>query len=133
MRQIDKAIAACNAQEDPCYQAIANKFDVKRTTLSRRHRGVQTSRENVTAIHHSLLLKPQQNELVNYINKLFNKGLPPTIPVVRMLAMDICKIKPGKNWTWRFVGFYKDHLDHSFLQLIDLARRKADSPKAYRA
>ena len=97
MRQIDKAIAACNAQEDPCYQAIANKFGVKRTTLSWRHRGVQTSRENVTTIHYSLLLKPQQNELVNYINKFFNKGLPPIIPVVRMLAINIYKTKPGKN------------------------------------
>ena len=99
MRQIDKAIAACNAQEDPCCQAIANEFGVKRTTLSRRHRGVQTSCENVTATHHNLLSKPQQNELVNYINKLSNKGLPPTIPVVRMLAIDICKIKPGTAWS----------------------------------
>ena len=40
MRQIDKAIAACNAQEDPCYQAIANKFGVKQITLLRRYRGV---------------------------------------------------------------------------------------------
>ena len=133
MRQIDKAIAACNAQEYPCYQAIADEFGVKRTTLSRRHRGVQTSRENVTATHYSLLSKPQQNELVNYINKLSNKGLPPTIPVVRMLAIDICKTKPGKNWTWRFVRSYKDRLDHGFLQSINLARRKADSPKVYRA
>ena len=92
MRQIDKAIAACNAQEDPCYQAIANEFGVKRTTLLRRYRGVQTSRENVTATYYSLLSKPQQNELVNYINKLFNKGLPPIILVVKMLAMDICKL-----------------------------------------
>jgi len=28
MRQIDKAIAACNAQEDPYYQAIADEFSV---------------------------------------------------------------------------------------------------------
>ena len=73
-------------------------FGVKRTTLSRRHRGVQTSCENVTATHHNLLSKPQQNELINYINKLSNKGLPPIIPVVRILAIDICKIKPSKNW-----------------------------------
>ena len=55
------------------------------------------SRENVTAIHYSLLSKLQQNELVNYINKLSNKGLPPTIPIIRMLAIDICKTKPSKN------------------------------------
>ena len=91
------------------------------------------SRENVTAIHYSLLSKPQQNELVNYINKLSNKGLPPTIPVIRMLAIDIYKTKPGKNWTWRFMGSYKDRLNHGFLRSINLAKKKTDSPKAYRA
>ncbi len=50
-----------------------------------------------------------------------------------MLAIDICKTKPGKNWTWRFMRFYKDRLNYGFLRSIDLARRKADSPKAYRA
>ena len=108
MRPIDKALAACDAQKSPCYQTIADEFHVNRTTLSRRHRGIQTSRENATAIHHSLLSKPQQTELVNYINKLSNKGIPPTVPVVRMLAMDICKTKPGKNWTWRFVRSQQD-------------------------
>ena len=91
------------------------------------------SRENVTAIHYSLLSKPQQNELVNYINKLFNKGLSPTIPIIRILAIDIYKTKPGKNQIWRFIGFYKDRLNYSFLRLINLAKKKADSPKAYRA
>ena len=79
-----------------------------------------------------MLSKLQQNKLVNYINKLSNKKLPPTIPVVRMLAIDIYKTKPSKNWTWRFVGSYKDRLNYSFLRSINLARRKADFPKVYR-
>ena len=49
-----------------------------------------------------------------------------------MLAIDICKTKPSKNWTWWFVRFYKDCLNHGFLQLINLARRKGDSPKVYK-
>ena len=40
MREIDKAIAAYNAQEYPCYQAIADEFGVKQITLLRRHKGV---------------------------------------------------------------------------------------------
>ena len=47
--------------------------------------------------------------------------------------MDICKTKPSKNQTQQFIKSYKDRLNYSFLQLINLAKRKADSPKAYRA
>ena len=30
------------------------------------------------------------------------------------------------------MGFYKNRLNYSFLQLINLAKRKIDSPKVYR-
>ena len=133
MKPIDKALASICGQKDVNYTAVADEFGCDRSTLFRRHRGVITSRENITAIHHSLLSKAQQNELVNYINKLSNKGIPSTIPVVRLLAMDICKTMPGKCWTWRFIKAYSDYLNHGFLWSIDLARRKADSPEVYRA
>ena len=47
--------------------------------------------------------------------------------------MDIYKTKPSKNWTWWFVRSYKDRFNYSFLQLINLAKRKIDSPKVYKA
>jgi hypothetical protein len=83
-------------QKDINYTAVADEFGCNRSTLSRRHRGVTTSRENITAIYYSLLLKAQQNRLVNYINKLSDKGIPPTIPVIRLLAIDIYKTRSGK-------------------------------------
>ena len=46
--------------------------------------------------------------------------------------MDIYKTKPSKNQIWRFMGSYKDRLNHNFLRLINLAKKKADSFKAYR-
>jgi hypothetical protein len=131
MKPIDKALALIYSQKDVNYTAVADKFGCNQSTLSRRHRGVTTSRENIIAIHHSLLSKAQQNKLVNYINRLSNKGIPPTILVVRLLAIDICKTRPRKCWTWRFIKAYSDRLDYSFLWNIDLARRKADSLEVY--
>ena len=82
MKPIDKALASICGQKDVNYTAIADEFGCDRSTLSKRYRGVTTSYKNITAIYHSLLSKAQQNKLVNYINKLFNKGIPPTIPVI---------------------------------------------------
>jgi len=133
IKPIDEALASICGQKDVNYTAVADKFGCNRSTLSRRHRGITTSRKNIIAIYHSLLSKAQQSELVNYINKLSNKGIPPTILVVRSLTMDICKTRPGKCWTWRFVKAHSDRLDYSFLRSINLARRKADSLEVYRA
>ena len=96
MKPIDKALASICGQKDVNYTTIANEFGCNRSTLSKRHRGVTTSHENTIAIHHSLLLKAQQNKLINYINRLSNKGIPPTILVVQLLAIDICKTRPKK-------------------------------------
>ena len=46
--------------------------------------------------------------------------------------MDIYKTKPSKNQTQQFIGSYKDRLNYSFLQLINLAKKKIDSPKVYK-
>ena len=82
MKPIDKALASICGQKDINYTAIADEFGCNRSTLSKRYRGVTISYKNITAIHYSLLLKAQQNELVNYINKLSNKGIPFTILVI---------------------------------------------------
>ena len=86
MKPIDKALALIYGQKDINYTTVADEFRCDRSTLSKRHRGVTTSHKNITAIHHSLLLKAQQNKLVNYINKLSNKGIFSTILVVRLFT-----------------------------------------------
>ena len=82
MKPIDKALASICGQKDVNYTAVIDEFRRDQSTLFRRHRGVITSHKNITAIYHSLLSKAQQNKLVNYINKLSNKGIPPTILVI---------------------------------------------------
>jgi hypothetical protein len=45
MAPIDDALAALETQEHPNYKDTAKKFGVDRSRLSRRHRGITTSRE----------------------------------------------------------------------------------------
>ena len=57
MKPIDKALALICGQKDVNYTAVINKSRYNPSTLSRRQRGVTTSRKNITAIHYSSLLK----------------------------------------------------------------------------
>ena len=41
---MEAALAAANSQESPNYAAIAREFNVNRSTLSRRHRGVTAAK-----------------------------------------------------------------------------------------
>jgi hypothetical protein len=96
MGSIDEALAALKGQEHPNYTTTAKKFKVDRSTLSRRHRGVTGSKQdgiNSTA----LLTHQQERSLVQYINKLTERGFPPTNAMINVFAHDICGNWPGKN------------------------------------
>jgi hypothetical protein len=45
-QDIEQALAECDISEAPNYAVIAKKYNLDRTTLSRRHRGKTTSRED---------------------------------------------------------------------------------------
>ena len=123
---MEAALADLESQEPPNYTATAKKHGVDRSTLSRRHRGVRGTRDDQINSC-SLLSKQQQKDLVAYINKLTDQGLPPTNAMVRNFAHDICKKWPGKNWVYRFVDSHKDELKSGYLQGADLSRKKADN------
>ena len=96
MAPIDDAIDYLRSQEVINYTATAKLFNIDRTTLSRRWRGV-TSLTATTTDYKSLLTKQQQQTLVAYINKLTLRGIPPTQAMVRVFARDISSKEPGKN------------------------------------
>jgi hypothetical protein len=80
MAAIDDAIAAIELREPGehfSYRAIATQFGVDCTTLSRRHRGCQTSQE-AQRTQQQKLNPQQEEELVRYIEDLTKRALPPT-------------------------------------------------------
>ena len=88
MAAIDKALADLDLQEYPNYSGIAKKYDVDRTTLSRRYKGI-TDPFTFRADNVSLLIHQQQRTLIDYINILTEKDIPPTSYMVRNFAHDI--------------------------------------------
>ena len=125
-RDIEAALAALAFQDPPNYSATAEEYNVNRSTLSRRHRGitrsVDTHREYI-----SLLSNEQQTALVNHINTLSEAGIPPTPAMVRVFAWEISQNWPGNNWVARFVHDHRDTLRSAYLSGFDMKRKRADN------
>jgi hypothetical protein len=127
MGSIEAALDDLKSQKHPNYTATAKKYDVDRTTLSRRHRGVTSARGSREA-NSQLLSKQQSRNLVAYINKLTERGIPPSIHMVRRFAYDISQKKTGINWAARWIKSQINELQSGFLETMDLNRKKAENP-----
>jgi hypothetical protein len=72
------------------YAQIARNYSVEPTTLARRHKGASTSLN--TRFENQQALHPQQElELLRYIERLTERGLPPTRAMIRNFASQIAK------------------------------------------
>jgi hypothetical protein len=104
MGAIEEALAALDSLSEGekfCYQKIADRYGVNRSTLSKRHRVFQGSMDH--AINLQLLSLQQEEGLVNYIIGLTESGLPPTEEIIQSFACEVVKKEVGEGWILRFV------------------------------
>ena len=64
------------------YRQVAKIFGVNRTTLSRRHKGLQVSHEAKCANQQQLNLQ-QEQEVVKHIERAIRDSLPPTRGILK--------------------------------------------------
>jgi len=114
------------------YAAAARQFGCNETTLRRRHQGKQRARRDADYDYKTALTQQQERDLVTYIQNLTNRGIPPTLPMVRNFAQDIAKVELGSTWSYNFVNRHRDELDCSWFDGFDIARKKADNSARYR-
>ena len=112
------------------YAKIAKKYGVSRSTLSRRHRGVQGSKKQQYE-NMQFLNAQQTKELINYINKQAKRGLFCSNEMVKNFAEEIAGKKAGKNWVSRWLKQHDDKLVSAYTTGIDSSRKKADSAFKY--
>ncbi|KAF2024372.1 hypothetical protein EK21DRAFT_78907, partial [Setomelanomma holmii] len=130
---IDKAIAAYKSQklgEHLSYPAYARKFNLPRTTLMQRCKGTQKSMA-ARRIEKQKLHLQQELELVEYVNDLTKKGLPPTREMTRKFGEEIAHEHVGDGWVTRFVERNDDHLISRWTTGMDAVRHHADSEAKY--
>ena len=82
------SLKSLKPREKPNYAAVATEYGCDRSTLSKRHRGVQGTRQ---AQYESqrVLNDAQSAELVRWVHKLTEKGLPPLNEMLRNFAKEI--------------------------------------------
>jgi hypothetical protein len=76
--RIQAAIANLESQEALNYASTAKKWNIDRSTLSRRHRGKTGLNQDATSYSRKQLTDAQEETLIAYVNKLNNRGFPPT-------------------------------------------------------
>jgi hypothetical protein len=133
MDAINAAIEAIESRKPDAsfsYRAVAKQFGVDRMTLSRRHRGAQ---QTVAAKHkEQQLLNPQQEaELVVYIERCTERGLPPTREMVRNFASAVAKWEASDAWVTRFLHCHHVDLTVKWSAGLDRDRYQADSYYKY--
>ena len=134
MDPIQAAINEIESQEpgeDLSYTKIADKYGVERTTLSRRHRGVTTSRAAINNNKRKLDLQ-QEQELVQYIKRLIERHIPPTRQMIQNFASAIVQEPVGDSWVTRFINRYSIQLISRWTVGMDSNRHKADSEDKYK-
>jgi hypothetical protein len=103
---------------------------VDRTTLSRRHQGLQRPRDKEQ--RERQLHNPQQElELVRYIERCTKRGLPPTQEMVANFASAVAKWEVSESWVTRFLSHHADELTTKWSARIDGYRHEADSRERY--
>ena len=100
MEPIEAALAAIESLgpgESINYTAIAKKYGVERSTLSRRHRARTHARVD-EGINRRKLSPQQEKELVSYIIRLTQRGLPPTRAMIQNFAASIARTSVSMWW-----------------------------------
>ena len=95
---IEAAIADLKSQDRQNIAATAKKWGVARETLSKRFQGKTVSNQEANSYARRQLTDTQEKTLIQYINKLSDRGIPPTPQIVKNLAVEIAGIQLGPNW-----------------------------------
>jgi hypothetical protein len=134
MDPIKAAIAAIESRqpgETFLYRQYAKEFGVVRSTLTRQHkRAIQGTQ--VTPNKGQNLSQQQELELLQYIKRLTERGLPPTRQMIQSFASTIARKQVSLSWVDCFVRRHAESLISRWTAGIDSNRHKADSLAKYK-
>lgn len=123
---LDAALADLKLQDVPNIRGTARKFGVIESTLRRRHKGQTVSAQEASHVHKQRLSPAEERALIDQINDLTDRGIPPTVSMVRNFAEEMIEASVGKNWAANFVRRHNDQLKSLYLRNIDNSRIKAE-------
>ena len=126
MEPIDLALEDLRSQKSPAYRSTAKKYGVNHQTLRRQFLGLQLPKAQYHETR-QLLSNAQERVLIDRINELSDRGIPPPNAVVHNMAAEICGKQPGRTWVYEFLQRHSDELTSVILDGFDLSRKNADN------
>ena len=129
--QIELALADLNCQLIPNYRKTAQTYGVDFSTLRRRFLGLTLSKEAAKSEHWQKLTNIQEEVLIELVNDLTDRAIPPTPQIPNNLAEELIKEPIGKNWVAGFIKRHQDRLKSIHLRPIDRKRVMSEYPPAY--
>lgn len=93
----EAALTSLNFQEALNILTTAKEFGVVESTLRRKFRDQTISIQQTKFDIHTRFSQPQERALINQINRLTDRGIPPTTRMVKNFAEEIIKDNVNKN------------------------------------
>ena len=132
LKAISAAIADLNSQKTPNFYATAKKHNIDRNTLRRRFLG-ESQPAGISKLEaQGKLTMIMEEILIERINVLLGRGMPPTPQFVCNLVVELSGEPVGKNWITRFVKRHDDVFCSVFFNSINYARRVADNSRHFK-
>ena len=125
-KAVDSAVAAIQRGEFTDYANAARKYGCSRTAVSRRVRSLTKTKREANSFWHQCLTIEQEEVLIDQINYLTDRAIPPTSHIVRNLAEEIRGGPVGKNWVGQFVKCHCIRLKSLYLRNINNLRTGAE-------
>ena len=129
--RIKAAIDDLRSQKRTNFAATAKRWDVERTTLAKRFRGETGTNEDANSYVRQKLTATQEETLIAYVNKLNDRGFPPTPQILKNIAESIAHTTLGQNWVARFCKRHRTRLASVYLRTIDHKRKIADNSQHF--
>jgi hypothetical protein len=129
--RIELAITDLNRADSVPIAIIAKRYSLQHSTLSRYWYRITSSRAEATSEHYQRFTIAQEEVLIDQINKLTIRKIPPTSQFVRNITEEIINSSVGKNWTIQFIKRYNNRLISLYLRNIDNICIKSEYPPIF--
>jgi transposase len=125
-KRVDAAVAAIQRGEFVHFSDAAKKYECSREAVSRRVRGLTKSKKQAYSFWRQCLTDEEEEVLIQRINDLTDRAMPPTSQIVKNLAEEMRGARVSKNWVGGFVKRHGIRLKSLYLRNIDNLRASAE-------
>lgn len=109
------------------FSIVAKKWDLVRTTLSRRFYKQTRSKAEFLSQEHQLLTTAEEDAIFDYIERIGTRGLHLTPSMLVTLVEQYLGRSVSKNWVYGFEKRNNERINSVFLYGFDKKRHLAES------